>query len=81
MSQINVYKNKGTGAGGANTNAHGKRFELTTNNEPNLLKDGFVQVNPEGKKYYYLHKDSVVFITQGYLRKYIHEKYDISLSV
>lgn len=36
-----VNKNKGTGAGGANTNFHGKLFEDKTNNSDRLLMDGF----------------------------------------
>jgi hypothetical protein len=32
--------NKGTGAGGANTNYYGKKFEEKTNNQIRLLNDG-----------------------------------------
>lgn len=33
--------NKGTGAGGSNTNYYGKLFEEKTNNEKRLLGDGY----------------------------------------
>ena len=35
--------NKGTGAGGANTNYYGKQFEEKTNNETRLLEKGFIK--------------------------------------
>jgi hypothetical protein len=35
--------NKGTGAGGKNTNFHGKKFEEKTNNQPRLLEVGYIQ--------------------------------------
>ena len=38
-----LVKNKETGAGGSNTNKHGKLFEDKTNNEPRLLSDGFTK--------------------------------------
>ena len=38
-SQLNLI-NKGKGAGGANTNYHGKKFEEKTNNERRLLEMG-----------------------------------------
>ena len=36
--------NKGTGAGGANTNKNGKTFEEKTSIEPLLLEKGFVSI-------------------------------------
>ena len=38
---INVIVNKGTGAGGANTNYFGKKFEEKTNNQIRLINDGY----------------------------------------
>ncbi len=35
--------NRGTGAGGANTNYHGKKFEDKTNNQIRLLNDGYIK--------------------------------------
>lgn len=43
--------NKGTGAGGANTNYYGKKFEEKTNNEIKLLNDGYI-INCLMKKTY-----------------------------
>jgi hypothetical protein len=36
--------NRGTGAGGFNTNLHGKRFEDKTDNVSHLLNEGFTPV-------------------------------------
>ena len=43
VSTNSVIKNKGTGAGGANTNYHGKKFEDKTNNEQRLLEAGYIK--------------------------------------
>jgi|UniRef100_A0A6C0DYB4 hypothetical protein len=44
--------NRGTGAGGANTNHHGKRFEEKTNNRTRLLDQGYTResLRPHPKK-------------------------------
>ena len=44
--------NRGTGAGGANTNLYGKKFEELTNNEPRLLAQNYLQVPLGSKKQY-----------------------------
>lgn len=70
--------NKGTGAGGANTNRNGKSFEEKTSNEPRLIDAGFTKKRIPGKKgkfdYYLERKDaptkSVVYLTQGGLKSY-----------
>lgn len=71
--------NKGTGAGGANTNVTGKSFEQKTENETRLLANGFVRKQIPGfeknTNSYYLIKEksqteSVVYLTQGGLKKY-----------
>ena len=71
--------NKGTGAGGANTNVTGKSFEQKTENETRLLASGFVRKQIPGfeknTNSYYLIKEksqteSVVYLTQGGLKKY-----------
>ena len=73
--------NRGTGAGGANTNLTGKTFEQKTENETRLLASGFVRKQIPGceknleSSFYYLIKESsqtesVVYLTQGGLKKY-----------
>ena len=39
-----TMKNKGTGAGGANTNLYGKKFEEKTDNQPRLLDVGYIKI-------------------------------------
>jgi len=65
--------NRGTCAGGANTNVSGKTFEQKTENETRLLEQGFVRKTiPKcnGKYNYYLEKDNVRYMTQGGLKAY-----------
>ena len=38
-----IIINKGTGAGGANTNYYGKKFEEKTNNQQRLLEMGYTK--------------------------------------
>jgi hypothetical protein len=66
--------NRGTGAGGAATNASGKPFEELTSIEPKLLELGF-QHAKAGKKSY-LTKDNVAFLTQGTLKAYVKQEFD-----
>lgn len=49
MDKINEVANKGTGAGGANTNLYGKSFEEKTSYEYKLLEQGFVQTSITNK--------------------------------
>ena len=73
-----IVVNRGTGAGGANTNANGLSFEKKTNNEPNLLLVGFVRKNIPGSKArngYYLEKEispieTIVYLTKSGLKIY-----------
>ena len=80
-----MTENKGTGAGGANTNKNGKKFEEKTSNRERLLEMGFIEnVRQKGnKRFVYLHKImeeySIVFVEQGYLKKYIKHNYNIDL--
>ena len=78
MSEI---QNKGTGAGGANTNVNGKSFEKKTDNEARLLAQGFVKKRLVGKgKYdYYLEKGNVVYLTQGGLKKYMKQVHKLEM--
>ena len=84
MVTMSSKKNKGTGAGGANTNKNGKAFEEKTSNEPRLL--GFVKSVIPGKKGkydYYLEKPtadgSIVYLTQGGMASYFMWKFSIEM--
>ena len=70
-------KNRGTGAGGANTNLKGKTFEEETSNEHRLLENGFTKTK------YTLEKDNISekisYVSQGSLKKYMKEKYGKAL--
>lgn len=72
--------NRGTGAGGANTNMNGKSFEDKTSNEEFLLQNGFVKYEIAKKKMYYLEKKennkTILFFKQGGLKAYFKWKYD-----
>ena len=77
-------KNKGTKAGGRNTNLYGKRFEELTNNEFILIDKGFEKIKINNTKYgYYLFKKfedkEIIFIMQNGLKLYIKDNYDIDL--
>jgi len=69
--------NKGTGAGGANTNHNGKKFEEKTDNRQRLLKMEYT------KHDYYLSKKfedkEITFVLQSGLKKYMKNKYKIDL--
>jgi hypothetical protein len=84
---INVIINKGTGAGGANTNYFGKKFEEKTNNQVRLLNDGYTKHSftkkPKKAYDYYLSKSfedkTIVFVLQHGLKMYMKNKYNIEL--
>lgn len=69
--------NKGTGAGGANTNITGKKFEDKTDNLSVLLLAGYV------KKDYYLYKSfddkTITYVSQRGLKKYMNTMYNIDI--
>lgn len=77
--------NRGTGAGGANTNLYGKKFEEKTNNEIRLLAQGFTKTTSKKSKKndYYLSKEladkTIYFVLQTGLKTFIKNKYDIEL--
>jgi len=79
--------NKGTGAGGAKTNYHGKKFEEKTNNEMRLLENDYTKNNITHKIKniydYYLSKTyenkTIIFLLQNGLKTYMKNKYDIQL--
>jgi hypothetical protein len=74
----NSIVNRGTGAGGANTNLNGLSFEKKTSNELRLLSNGFVRKsipNSKAKYGYYFEKEispteSIVYVTQSGLKLY-----------
>ena len=77
--------NKGTGAGGANTNYHGKKFEEQTNNESRLLAQGYIvqniSSNPKKTSERYLSKTfddkTISFVQQSGLKQFLKRKYNI----
>jgi hypothetical protein len=95
MSELNAREentqliiiNKGTGAGGANTNYYGKKFEEKTNNEQRLLEMGYTKnsFTKKPKKVFdhYLSKTfedkTIVFVLQHGLKMYMKNKYNIDL--
>lgn len=95
MSELNATKentqliiiNKGTGAGGANTNYYGKKFEEKTNNQQRLLEMGYTKNSftkkPKKTYDYYLSKTFedkiIVFVLQNGLKMYMKNKYNIDL--
>jgi hypothetical protein len=82
-----ILINKGTGAGGANTNYYGKKFEDKTNNEARLLNDGYIKHSftkkPKKAYDYYLSKTfedkTIVFVLQNGLKMYMKNKYNLDL--
>ena len=74
-----LIHNKGTGAGGANTNYHGKKFEEQTNNELRLLAQGYtkqsISSNPKKTSEWYLSKTfddkTITFIQQSGLKQFV----------
>jgi len=90
MSQLYTQlpiTNKGTGAGGANTNYYGKKFEEKTNNEQRLLEAGYIKTcityKPKKTYDYVLIKTfetkTIVFVLQNGLKMYMKNKYNIDL--
>ena len=86
-SMSNITINKGTGAGGANTNYNGKKFEKKTDNQSRLLNDDYIKnsftKNPKKVYDYYLSKTfedkTIVFVLQNGLKRYIKNKYNIEI--
>ena len=91
MSELNATEettqliiNKGTGAGGVNTNYYGKKFEEKTNNQQRLLEMGYTQNSFTKKPHdYHLSKTfedkKIVFVLQNGLKMYMKNKYNIDL--
>ena len=72
-------QNRGTGAGGANTNVSGLSFENRTANEMRLVEGGWERHIIPGAactKYgYYLKRADVVYVTKSGLAKYMKHFY------
>ena len=83
----NKSVNKGVGAGGANTNYYGKKFEEKTNNQTRLLEMGYTKNSftkkPKKTYDYYLSKTiddkTIIFVLQNGLKMYMKNKYNIEL--
>ena len=84
--KVSVQKssNKGTGAGGAATNYHGKLFETKTDNETRLLNEGFIKTVTGHTKFgYFLSKQfedkRVIFVSQSGLKEFIKKFYNVDI--
>ena len=85
-NKTSTLKNKGTGAGGENTNKNGLSFEDKTNNEKRLEKQGFIRKTIQGSKknaknHFYLIKEitstkRIIYLTKGGLKKYFNIEYN-----
>ena len=79
--------NRGTGAGGKNTNHFGKAFEAFTWNQKRLLAAGYVKTSftdkPKKGSDFYLTKTfedkTIVFVLQQGLKEYMKMKYNITM--
>ena len=73
--------NKGTGAGGKNTNKNGLNFEKISDSVPKLLDDGFIRKElstlkkSKNKFSFYLEKiisnKTIIFLTKNGLKEYL----------
>ena len=77
-------KNKGIGAGGANTNVHGKKFEEKTNIENYLIENGFEKTIFSKNKYDYIlsktfDNKKVIYLCQNGLKTYMKKEYNIDV--
>ncbi len=74
--------NRGTGAGGSNTNVHGKKFEEDTDNESNLLLNGYERRNIISKHYCLCKKfedRTIIFASQNRFKSIIKHQYGIDI--
>lgn len=82
IEKVETNLNKGSGAGGANTNFYGKKFEEKTNNQLRLLDDKYTKYILTKKAYYLskLFEDKIIiFVLQNGLKLYMKNKYNIDL--
>jgi hypothetical protein len=86
VNEISI-KNKGTGAGGANTNINGLSFENKTSIENKLLENNFTKIIINNKNkygYYFEYNDvennnKIIYLTQNGFKLYFKEKYNINV--
>lgn len=76
--------NRGTGAGGSNTNKSGLLFEKCTDMSVHLIRDGYHRHTiGKGKNSYYLQRNyankAVYFTTQGGLKHLLKSRYNITI--
>lgn len=76
--------NRGTGAGGANTNKSGLTFEKITDMSSRLLQQGYTsRTLGKGKNSYYLHKEfdnkTIHYTTQGGLKQYLKYRFNLTI--
>lgn len=80
--QKTKIQNRGTGAGGANTNKSGKLFEEKTCIQTLLFIDGYIKYKMKTNKYgYYLRKTfenkTITYVLQDGFKPYVKYKYNI----
>ena len=75
-TQVNVV-NKGTGAGGKQTNLNGKQWEADTCNISTLIENGFVHTNGYLTKKYESYE--CIYLTQGGLKRYFRKNHSIEM--
>jgi hypothetical protein len=82
---IEIIQNKGTGAGGANTNKNGNKFEEKTSNRKRLLEMGFIEnvTQKHNQRFEYLSKTledkNIIFVEQHNFQKYMNHVYNVEL--
>ena len=77
--------NRGTGAGGVNTNTNGKSFEALTNNQSKLIEQGYEKHIINKNKYGYYYKKQfedkeIVYVLQAGFKTYMNKMYKIDNS-
>lgn len=83
-NEISLKVNKGTGAGGKNTNLNGKGFEQITDIRNKLFENKFEKKILEKNKYgYYLYKNTnnnkIIYLSQNGLKLYFKKNFNIEL--
>jgi hypothetical protein len=75
--------NKGTGAGGQNTNINGLSFEIKTSIENKLIENKFKKNILNKNKYAYYYEsytdNRIVYLTQTGFRTFIKKEFDINI--
>jgi hypothetical protein len=75
--------NKGTGAGGANTNLNGLTFERKTSIENKLIEKNFIKntINKSKNGYYFEYNNSdkkFIYLTQDGFKLYLEKEFNIN---